>query len=83
MSTRSTIYYHKSDESTPKIHIYTEMMCDADDPLGIRMEMLPTKRGAAMIRRRGDALRLDRRIAEKLEIAMRIVLAEPVPARTG
>jgi hypothetical protein len=38
MSTRSSIYYHEADESTPKIHIYTEMACD-DEAQAVRMEI--------------------------------------------
>ena len=49
----------------------------------IRVELLPAKRGAVMIRCRGAEFRFDRRIAEKLKITMRIVLDEPVTARAG
>lgn len=38
MSTRSTIYHHEADETTPKIHIFTEMVFD-DRPDPIRMEI--------------------------------------------
>jgi hypothetical protein len=38
MSTRSTIYYHKADEETPHIHIYSEMTFEAG-PAPILMEV--------------------------------------------
>lgn len=37
MSTRSTIYFHDADESSPGIHIYTEML--NDPPEDVRMEI--------------------------------------------
>jgi hypothetical protein len=37
MSTRSTIYHHERDGTTPYIHIYREML--DEPPLDVRMEI--------------------------------------------